>query len=579
MGVRISDLTQLWTDGLVPYEIDNGDFPAASANRQTILDAIDIINKATNATFTPRDGEADYVKFVAAAGSCSTVTGMLPGENTIGCDLSVFSSGNLVHEMCHELGLHHEQVREDRDSFVTINWDKIEAGGCRNFKRKVTPQPANYTDCVDTYDPATQTLLTTDVGSYDYGSIMHYGNTFFLDPGETGETITTINPAGSVIGQRTAMSPGDISTLNEVYNTDAIYVRDNLTDDGEEPLVGGGLSLSPDIIHLTTEPVDAQAELSSAAAMASANLSEDVEFGQTNYVYVRLQKNGTLTDSADVDLYYTPASTLPSPDSWTQIGATISEPNIAPGDIRIVGPFLFNNVPAEGHYCFVAVVNSRKNPAPNLDDINTFSDFTDMVRNKSNMAWKNFDVVNIEAGGDMDMDFHVKSMKFESNDNILEFDLSPLPNSVTSEIRIIKRLTESAQLDKLEVSNESKLYHYLKTQGGNKIHKIKNMNLKSREDTIVRLKLSVPANAAHGVYDINVRQLKGNTEFGRITRRINIGKFPYIGNKNSNELHRANCPWVEKMSGHNKVAFTKIEIGLNRGYDGCHTCLLEHDHG
>lgn len=579
MGLRVTDNNQLWPDGLVPYEIDATDFPAGSAERTKIMDAIKIINEGTNATFVPRDGDATYVRFEASDQGCGTNTGRRDGENAIRCDVTDFRMGSIVHEMCHELGLHHEQIREDRDSFVTVHWNKIQDDGCNNFKRKVTPQPANYSDCADTYDAATQTLLTTDVGNYDYGSIMHYGKTGFRKEGETGNTLTPTNPATAEIGQRDELSDGDIATLNSMYGTAAIYVRDNLTDNGEEPLSGGGLSLSPDIIHVPEEVADPQATFGTAAAMSQANLSEDVEFGQTNYVYVRLQKNGTLTDSAEVDLYWTQPSTLPTPAAWTKIGNTISEANIAPGDVRVVGPFLFNNVPAEGHYCFVALVGSRKNPMPDLNEINTSADFVSLVREKSNVAWKNFDVINIDGDGEVDMDFHVSSMRSASADNDLEFDLSALPTGIVPEIKILRRIVANASVQGLTLEASQTHHNIYRGTANANIHSFTSMELASREDTVVRLKITIPENTPHGAYDISVRQLKNGIEFGRITRRINVGRFPFIANKRSRELHRANCPWVPKMSSKNKLPLNSMETGLRRGYDGCHTCLIEHDNG
>jgi len=365
-----------------------------------------------------------------------------------------------------------------------------------------------------------------------------------------------------------------------MYSTNAIFVRDNLTDNGNEPLSQGGLSLSPDIIHVVDEIADPQTVLGSTGAMLRDDLSEMVEEGQTNYVYVRVQKNGVFSDKATVDIYWAKPSTLPTPSIWMANKIDDSkEIDINSGETKIVGPFLFNDVPETGHYCFVAIVNSRKNPKPDISTISTFNDFRELVRKKSNVAWKNFDVVDEVAGGEMDMDFQVNSFKNISEDNHLEFDLTKLPNGVKSQIRILKRIVVRASTTNLTLLKESKLYKTFESVDNNQVISFKNIKLKSREETSVRLKLIFPDNITDGAYDINVRQLKENTEYGRVTRRINIGDFPFLANKRTNEIHRANCPWVPKMSNRNKKPFRKMETGLRQGYDGCFTCLNEFDNG
>ena len=53
-----------------------------------------------------------------------------------------------------------------------------------------------------------------DVGSYDYGSIMHYPReAFALDPGRP----TLVTPHGEAIGQRLGLSAGDIAAVAEMY--------------------------------------------------------------------------------------------------------------------------------------------------------------------------------------------------------------------------------------------------------------------------------------------------------------------------------------------------------------------------
>ena len=50
----------------------------------------------------------------------------------------------------------------------------------------------------------------------------------------------------------------------------------------------------------------------------------------------------------------------------------------------------------------------------------------------------------------------------------------------------------------------------------------------------------------------------------------------FIGNTNTDELHRSTYPWVEKMSYFHKVEFSSKDAGLAAAYDGCYYCLRQH---
>ena len=101
-----------------------------------------------------------------------------------------------VHETCHAAGLWHEQSREDRDRFVTIHWDNIQAGRGHNFDQHITDGD--------------------DIGPYDYDSLMHYGRRdFAVDP--TKDTITPTPDPTRAIGQRNGLSAGDIIAINALY--------------------------------------------------------------------------------------------------------------------------------------------------------------------------------------------------------------------------------------------------------------------------------------------------------------------------------------------------------------------------
>jgi hypothetical protein len=102
--------------------------------------------------------------------------------------------GNAIHEIGHTVGLWHEQSREDRDLFVTINWQNIQAGMAAQFNQHITDGD--------------------DLGAYDYGSIMHYPRTAFSANGQ--DTITPTNPTAQ-IGQRNGLSAGDIAAVAAMY--------------------------------------------------------------------------------------------------------------------------------------------------------------------------------------------------------------------------------------------------------------------------------------------------------------------------------------------------------------------------
>ena len=188
-----------------------------------------------------------------------------------------------------------------------------------------------------------------------------------------------------------------------------VYVRDNLLDTGEEPLPGGGISCSPDIHHFRQQLIDPQATLGSTAAMARDDLFEDIEVGQPNYIYVRLQNRWFQPLGADIDVYWTPPSTLPTPVTWHLLG-TLNAHTITPGKVKVAGPLTWaqGDIPEQGHYCFVAVLGNAQDPKPNLNAVHTPNDFYNLIRQSNNVTWKNFDVKDMFAGSYQRFDFRVQ---------------------------------------------------------------------------------------------------------------------------------------------------------------------------
>jgi len=186
-----------------------------------------------------------------------------------------------------------------------------------------------------------------------------------------------------------------------------LYVRDNLQDTGEEPLFNGGISCSPDINHFRSPLSDPQASLGNESAKYQDNLFDNIEYGQTNYIYLRLQNCGYSPGDADIDVYWSEPSTLPTPSSWNFID-NVSVPSVNPGEFKVVGPIEWSTVPKVGHYCFIAVLGNAQDPKPDINNIHTIDDFHNLIRQKNNVTWKNFDIYDLFAGSFYEFKFYIQ---------------------------------------------------------------------------------------------------------------------------------------------------------------------------
>jgi hypothetical protein len=187
LGVGISGPTARWPKRTVIFEID-----PLLPNPKRVTDAIAHWQAQTFIRFKKQTNEKDFVRFVPGGG-CSSAVGKIGGVQfvTLG---PACTTGNAIHEIGHTVGLWHEQSREDRDKFVTIKFDNIIPSTKHNFDQHIADGD--------------------DLGPYDYGSIMHYPKiAFAIDPAKP--TIVTLH--GEEIGQREALSAGDIAAVTEMY--------------------------------------------------------------------------------------------------------------------------------------------------------------------------------------------------------------------------------------------------------------------------------------------------------------------------------------------------------------------------
>lgn len=202
----------------VPYIITNG---ASSLNS-----AITEFNNTFTGLiqFVPRGTEVNFVNFNFTAnpnGQCEAVVGMAGGEQAIGGS-SACSTGTILHEMGHTIGLWHEQSRSDRDTYVDVMYNNIIKGSRINF---------------DQLQDNAQNLTL-----YDYASVMHYIPFAFAR--NAGPTIESI-PAGIPLSNLLGYTASDVDAIRRLYGAAPVAVTVTTNPPGLAVNVDGAAITTP----------------------------------------------------------------------------------------------------------------------------------------------------------------------------------------------------------------------------------------------------------------------------------------------------------------------------------------------
>lgn len=151
-----------------------------------------------------RGSRGNYIYVRSDKRGCWAELGQRGGKQELNLARGCQDKGTAIHEIFHALGMHHEQTRSDRDSYVTIHWENILSGKGHNFEKSSgggwgSRRRSTYTG-----------------SDYDFLSIMHYGPHAF---GKSGRV--TIDPktwrAKRYMGNRVLASQLDIEHVCKFY--------------------------------------------------------------------------------------------------------------------------------------------------------------------------------------------------------------------------------------------------------------------------------------------------------------------------------------------------------------------------
>ena len=352
-----------------------------------------------------------------------------------------------------------------------------------------------------------------------------------------------------------------------------LYIRDNTVDTGVAPSVGVQY-LSPDIwISLTNDPTAAPVE--------------NPEYGQTNYVFVKVYNRGSRAgNNATVKLYWANPGTNLSRPFWNTNGIsvggnpgntrTVSVPaRTAAGDGQVITqafewdpPEPDTNINDEGHFCLFASVDHPDDPLLQED--------VSAVRWEDNLAWKNVVVQDNVANAITTLDFYVAGAQGNSTFADLHIDRKGLPQGGKVTLKIPSRYLHGATTTNLTKTWQSEGGRTCKVKVTSpNTADLKHVHLESRENTQVRLEVTLPKQFQPGdIYPVFVEQFTNGVLTGRVTLVARmVGTPAYKANRGTGEIHLSNCNWAKRISSRHVVPFDDLNLALIRGYNGCHFCL------
>lgn len=342
------------------------------------------------------------------------------------------------------------------------------------------------------------------------------------------------NPANGTPSQTPAVDRiGVMPNLRAIIDGDVlslapdVYLRDFVGDSGDAHM--GAISASPDVILRQNAVADPQAAFGQGSGVEnSATLGYEAEAGQDNFVYVRMRnRGGSAANNVEATVFWAPPSTLLTPDQWNPLGST-TLPSVPTGDQLTVSDAIqwqAADIPAPGHYCFVALIGATGDPAPAPADFLDWDNFRSFIRNNNNVTWRNFNVVNntppagAEPPGFVAMPFLMAGAPDKARRMRLEI-ASRLPVKAEAMLEMPLEWAELVKIAARPVKGADR-----ERRG---VVAIKSAGRTAFADVVfpakaripMRLLVKIPEDLRKQEFEIYARQMYGDEEVGRVTWRL-----------------------------------------------------------
>ena len=330
--------------------------------------------------------------------------------------------------------------------------------------------------------------------------------------------------------------------IDNLFPLSCLYLRHNLADDGTSHT--GPLANSPDIIVKNNAVPNPQATYSTPASIGSDHESDpSVIDTQDNYVYLRVWNLGADARNVTASVYWSQPATLVIPAMWNLIGQ-VAYPDVPAGRVVEVSSagitWARANIPAPGHYCFIATVGNAGDPEPHPGSFNSFNDFMAYIENNNNITWRNFNVVHLAGhrrghfGDFIDLPFLMVGAWDEAR--AFEFEaLAELPKGSELALQVpawlghglkpnAKNLVEQEDLD---TDPDDKLRVRIPLEPGRPLQ-LGKVELKAGAQVKSHVLVRLAKDHHNGAHEIAIRQLFGGVEVGRITWRL-VPELPENG--------------------------------------------------